>query len=77
MREDNSKKQSWWRVRHLPSETTSHLRENQNEENEICFRMKCVSIAVKICFGKFKWLLLKLMLLESEILPRYQILLIY
>ena len=30
----------------LRSEPASRLRENQNKENEICSRMKCVSLAV-------------------------------
>ena len=36
-----------WQLEHLHSEPTGRLRENQNKENEICSRMKCVAVAVK------------------------------
>ena len=39
--------------------------------------MKCVSEVVKICFGKFKWLLPISILLEKELLCKSQLLVIY
>ena len=44
------------------------------KENEIRSEMKCVSKIVKICSGKFEWLLLILILPENKLLHKYQIL---
>ena len=43
-----------WILKRLRSETKSHLKENENKDNETYFGMKYASAAFKICFGKFK-----------------------
>lgn len=53
-------------VNRLRSEPVSCLRENQHRDNEICFGIKCASVAVKICSGKVDWLLLILILIETN-----------
>ena len=56
---------SWWRLKRSRYKITSPLRENQDKENEIYTGMKCVSAVLKICSGKFEWLLPILTLLAK------------
>ena len=59
-----SKTWSQWRLRSLRSEPTRRFRED-------------VSKVVKICSGKFQWLLLILILPKNKLLHKYQILIDY
>ena len=51
----------------MGSEPTSYLREIRVRDNEICSGMKCVSVVIEVCSGKFKWLLLIIILPESKL----------
>ena len=57
---------SQWRLKRMPLECRSRVRDNQNKENE----------ASEICLlfsGNFNWLLLILILLENKLLHKYQV----
>ena len=41
-------KRNWWQFKRLRSESTSCLRENQNEKTQTCSEMKFASVVIKI-----------------------------